>query len=89
MFSPTKGLDFTADFHIIRLKNEVEYQSSDDILRYEADCRLGTLDINSSFCQQIISQVVRIPANAPSNPEGITSVMVLQINAAIDCAWPG
>ena len=84
VFSPTKGLDFTADYYIIRLKNEVEYQSSDDILRYEADCRLGTLDINSSFCQQIISQVVRNPTNAPSNPEGITSVMVLPINAAID-----
>ena len=84
VFSPMRGLDFNADYYIISLKNEVEYQSSDDILRYEADCRLGTLDINSSFCQQIISQVVRNPANAPSNPEGITSVLVLPINAATD-----
>ncbi|HXR62043.1 MAG TPA: TonB-dependent receptor [Rudaea sp.] len=84
VYSPMRGLDFTADYYIISLKNEVEYQSSDDILRFEADCRLHTLDINSSFCQQIIGQVVRNPANATSNPEGITSVMVLPINAATD-----
>ncbi len=84
VYSPTRGLDFTADYYIIRLKNEVEYQSSDDILRFEADCRLGALDINSTFCQQIVSQVVRNSASAVGNPEGITSVLVLPINAAAD-----
>ncbi len=90
VFSPTPNLDFSADYYRIKLNNEVEYQDSDTILREEADCRLG-MDINgnpvdgsSSFCQQIESQVVRNPATAGYNPEGITSVLVLPINAAID-----
>jgi iron complex outermembrane recepter protein len=90
VYSPMKGLDFTADYYIIRLKNEVEYQDSDTILRQEADCRLGQtiggspVDINSSHCQQVISQVVRNPSTDLSNPDGVTSVLVLPINAAID-----
>ena len=90
VFSPTPNLDFSADYYRIKLNNEVEYQDSDTILREEADCRLG-MDVNgnpvngsSSFCQQIESQVVRNPATAGYNPEGITSVLVLPINAAID-----
>jgi len=68
----------------------VEYQSSDTILREEADCRLGEtsdghpVDIQSALCQQVINQVVRNAAGAPSNPESVTSVLVLPINAAID-----
>ncbi|HEX6834536.1 MAG TPA: TonB-dependent receptor [Rudaea sp.] len=90
VYSPLKGLDFTADYYIIKLQNEVEYQSSDTILRQEADCQLGQtidgqpVDKNSARCQQIISQVVRNPKTDPSNPEGITSVLVLPINAAVD-----
>ncbi|MBS0557148.1 MAG: TonB-dependent receptor [Proteobacteria bacterium] len=90
VWSPLTGLDFTADYYNIRLKNEVEYQTSDLILREEADCRLGQtidgtpVDINSSLCQQVISQVTRNPANAAVNPEQITTVLVLPINAASD-----
>ena len=84
VFAPTPSFDVSADYYRIKLNNEVVYQDSDTILREEADCRLGPLDINSSFCQQVISQVVRNPANAPFNPNGITSVLVLPINAAVD-----
>lgn len=90
VYSPLSNLDFTADYYNIKLNNEVEYQDSDTILREEADCRLGMdingnpVDGNSTFCQQVISQVVRNAASAPSNPEGITSVLVLPINAAVD-----
>ena len=84
VFAPTPNLDVSADYYRIKLKNEVVYQDSDTILREEADCRLGQLDINSSFCQQVISQVVRNPPTALFNPNGITSVLVLPINAAID-----
>jgi outer membrane receptor protein involved in Fe transport len=90
VFSPTSNMDFTADYYNIKLKNEVEYQDSDTILREEADCRLGQtidgdpVDGSSSFCQQVISQVVRNAATDPSNPEGVTSVLVLPINAAVD-----
>jgi outer membrane receptor protein involved in Fe transport len=90
VFAPTPNFDVSADYYRIKLKNEVEYQDSDTILRREADCRLGQdvngnpVDGNSAFCQQIDSQVVRNAANASFNPEGITSVLVLPINAAID-----
>jgi outer membrane receptor protein involved in Fe transport len=90
VFAPTPNFDVSADYYRIKLNNEVEYQDSDTILRREADCRLGQdvsgnpIDGNSAFCQQIDSQVVRNPADAGYNPEGITSVLVLPINAAID-----
>ena len=90
VYSPTRNLDITTDYYIIKLSNEVEYQSSDIILREEADCRLGQtlggqpVDINSALCQSVLSQVVRNSPTTPSNPEGITSVLVLPINAAVD-----
>ena len=90
VFAPTPNFDISADYYRIKLNNEVEYQDSDTILRREADCRLGQdangnpVDGNSSFCQQIESQVVRNSPNAPFNPNGVTSVLVLPINAAID-----
>ncbi len=90
VWSPARGLDFTVDYYNIRLENEVIYQASDQILRQEADCRLGSaidgtpVDIDSGLCQQVVTQVVRNPATAPISPEKITSVLVLPINAASD-----
>jgi outer membrane receptor protein involved in Fe transport len=90
VYSPFENLDVSADYYMISLKNEVEYQSSDTILREEADCRLGQdesgrpVDPGSTLCQQVQQQVVRNATNAPSNPEGVTSVLVLPINAAVD-----
>jgi iron complex outermembrane receptor protein len=78
------------DYYLIKLENEVEYQDSDTILREEADCRLGQtiggapVNGNSALCQQVLSQVVRNSPTDPSNPSGITSVLVLPINAAVD-----
>ena len=90
VYSPIKSMDFTVDYYNIKLSNEVEYQSSDTILREEADCRLGQtpdgqpVDIDSALCQQVLTQVVRNSTTDPSNPEGVTSVLVLPINAAVD-----
>jgi outer membrane receptor protein involved in Fe transport len=84
VWAPTRNFDINADYYRIKINNEVVYQDSDTILREEADCRLGQLDINSAFCQQVISQVVRNSATAAFNPNGVTSVLVLPINAAVD-----
>ncbi|MBN8888395.1 MAG: TonB-dependent receptor [Rudaea sp.] len=84
VYSPWHGFDLSADYYRIRLKNEVLYESSDMILRQEAQCRLGGLDPNSALCRQVISQVVRNPASDRASPEQITSVLVLPINAAAD-----
>jgi outer membrane receptor protein involved in Fe transport len=90
VFSPWHNFDVTMDYYNIRLSNEVEYQDSDTILREEADCRLGqtidgaSVDINSSRCQQVLSQVVRNPSTDLNNPDGITSVLVVPINVAAE-----
>ncbi|MBS0613719.1 MAG: TonB-dependent receptor [Proteobacteria bacterium] len=90
VFAPFKAFMMSVDYYRIKLSNEVEYQESDTILREEADCRLGRttsgapVDINSGLCQQVLSQVVRNPASDLFNPEGVTSVLVLPINAAVD-----
>ncbi|TAN05516.1 MAG: TonB-dependent receptor [Rhodanobacteraceae bacterium] len=90
VYAPTPSFDVSADYYHIKLSNEVEFQDSDTILREEANCRLGQapdgspVDGTSAFCRQIESQVVRNPATAAFNPNAITSVLVLPINAAID-----
>lgn len=90
VYSPNSTLEFTADYYQIDLRNEVTLQSSDTLLRQEADCRLGqTIDgaavnPNSALCQQVLSQIVRNPADAFANPNQITSVTVLPINAAVE-----
>ena len=82
VFAPIKSLEITADYYNIKLNNEVEYESSDLILRAEADCRLS--GSTSQECQLVESQVVRNSPTALSNPEGITSVLSLPINAAVE-----
>ena len=84
VYSPWHGLDLSADYYRIRLKNEVLYQPSDRILREEAECRLGGLDPDSALCRQVLTQVVRNPAEDRTSPEQVTSVLVLPINAAAD-----
>jgi outer membrane receptor protein involved in Fe transport len=90
VYSPIQNLDISADYYNIKVNNEVEYQDSDLVLREEADCRLGMnaggapVDGNSSLCKQVEGQVVRNSPTAAFNPNGITSVIVLPINAATD-----
>ncbi|MBS0591639.1 MAG: TonB-dependent receptor [Proteobacteria bacterium] len=76
VFSPLHNLDINADYYIIKLGDEVQYQDSDTILRWEAQCRLGQLDMNSGLCKAATGQVFRNATN------DITSVLVLPINAA-------
>ena len=90
VLTPWRTLQLSVDYYQITLKNEVQYQTSDQILRAEANCRIGEtpegqpVDGNSPGCQQVESQVVRNPPTDLSNPNGITSVLVLPINAAED-----
>jgi len=90
VWAPVRGLEFSADYYAITLNDEVTLQSSDTILREEADCRLGAttsgtpVDVQSGLCQQVLGQVARNPADAFSNPSQITSVLVLPINAAVE-----
>jgi outer membrane receptor protein involved in Fe transport len=90
VFAPWRTLRLSVDYYRISLKNEVIYQSSDQLLREEADCRLGSTPTgqpvaeNSSQCQQVEGQVTREPASFTLNPLGIIAVDSLPVNAAED-----
>jgi outer membrane receptor protein involved in Fe transport len=43
------------------LRNEVSFQSADQLMQLEAACRLGRYDINSPSCVAALSQVARDP----------------------------
>ena len=79
-------LSFNADYYNIALTNEVLYQSSDTILREEADCRWARLGVprNQLAVLSAGHQPGRpqFPHSDLSNPDGIIAVHVLPINAA-------
>lgn len=59
VFSPLEGLDLSLDWFDIRMRNQVQDMSVDAILRDEASCRLGTLDINSPTCVDALARITR------------------------------
>ena len=59
VFSPLRQLSFNLDYLHWDIRNEVNQQSSDQLLRAENDCRNGPLDINSPTCVAALSQVSR------------------------------
>lgn len=81
VWSPTADFDLKADYYNVRISNEVQLQSLDQLLKDESACRLGQLDIHSPTCVAALSQVQRAPANSPV-PYALQSVTVLPINIA-------
>jgi len=65
VWDPIDNLSLSLDFYSIELENVVGDISSEYILENEANCKLGTdrqgtaYDINSQFCQFIVSSVIR------------------------------
>ena len=83
VWSPTNNFDIKADYYDIRINNEVQLQSIDALLKTEAACRLGQLDINSSACVAALSQVFRSPPNNnPNLSQALQQVTVFPINIA-------
>ncbi len=86
VFSPTPRFSFSADYFKVTLKNQVDDLSVNQIVRDEADCRLGenqagnTVDINSPTCQDAIARVTRFASGALAGE--IESVRVNPINIA-------
>jgi outer membrane receptor protein involved in Fe transport len=81
VWSPTSDLTFKTDYYNVKLGNEVQLQSVDILLKEEAACRLGQLDINSPTCVAALNQVKRNAANAPV-PYLLNEVDVFPINIA-------
>jgi outer membrane receptor protein involved in Fe transport len=82
VWSPLDNFDVKADYYDIRIKNEVQIQSIDQLLKDEAACRLGQLDINSPTCQAALAQVIRYPATSGPTAYEIKELVVLPINIA-------
>ncbi len=81
VWSPTSQLDFKADYYHIKIDNEVTYQSVDQLMKDDAACLLGQLDLNSPTCQAAISQVQRAPATGPL-PYNLLGITVKPINVS-------
>lgn len=59
VFSPLPNLSAAVDYFHWDIDNEVTEQDSDQLLRTEAACREGVLDIGSPTCVAALSQVTR------------------------------
>ena len=59
VWSPVRSLTVSMDYLHWDIDNEVNQQSSDQLLITENQCRQGTLDINSPTCVAALAQVVR------------------------------
>ncbi|WP_147653988.1 TonB-dependent receptor [Vulcaniibacterium gelatinicum] len=59
VWSPLEGLDLSADWFDIDMRDQVQDMSVDAILRDEAACRLGSLDPASPTCVDALARVSR------------------------------
>lgn len=59
VWKPLDHFSFAVDYLHWSISNEVAAQNADQLLRIEANCRLGLLDINSPTCVQALAQVNR------------------------------
>ncbi len=59
VFAPLPSLSINLDYLHWDISNEVNQQSSDQLLQTEYQCRKGLLDVNSPTCGAALSQVSR------------------------------
>lgn len=84
VWQPFTGADISVDYFSVKLNNGVLDMSNDTLLRTEADCRLGDLDINSPTCVDAIARVIRYPLDNPINPGGLLGTRINPINVATE-----
>ncbi|QAU25539.1 TonB-dependent receptor [Dyella sp. M7H15-1] len=76
VWAPVSRMSVTADYFHWSINNEVQPQDPDMILRQEALCRLGDLNIQSPTCAATLNQVTR---DANGN---ITQIATPKVNIA-------
>ncbi|RZA21645.1 MAG: TonB-dependent receptor [Lysobacteraceae bacterium] len=76
VWAPTAKFSVSADYHHWDIRDEVRLQSVDQLMRDEAACRAGDLDINSGTCVAAISQITRGAAG------NVQAIQVKKINVA-------
>ncbi|MBS0580224.1 MAG: TonB-dependent receptor [Proteobacteria bacterium] len=77
VWSPLERSSFSIDYMHWHITNEVQTLSDDQLLRTEAACRLGQIDINSPTCVQALADVTRDPTTG-----FITSIFTPKENLA-------
>jgi iron complex outermembrane receptor protein len=99
VFSPSSRLHVSVDYFRVTLDNQVDDLSTNQIVRDEADCRIGrtengaAVDINSPTCLDAIARVQRFTSGALAGE--IEAIRVNPINIArektsgIDVAFRG
>jgi outer membrane receptor protein involved in Fe transport len=71
VWSPTAHMNVHVDYQHIKIKDEIQSQSIDQLLQLEANCRIGVsvggqaYDINSPQCKDALQRVQRFPDDFP------------------------
>ena len=76
VWSPAIGLDLSVDWFDIDMRNQVQDMDVRTLLANEANCRLGSADINSPTCVDALARITR------SNDGRLYGVRVEPINVA-------
>lgn len=90
VWSPTAHMNVHVDYQHIKIDDEIQQQSIDQLLQLEANCRIGvstggqTYDINSPQCKDALARVQRFPDDFPFAlaAGSIQQVFVSPINIA-------
>lgn len=82
VWSPSSAFDVSLDYWNIKIDDLVTNLEPDQLLRDEALCRLGGLDIASALCVDTIGRITRFAANAPDRAGEVKEIRVNAINAA-------
>ena len=86
VWSPSASFDLAVDYYRIRIANQVQAQSREQLRIDEANCRLGVtndgtpVDIDSPTCVDALARIIRADPNDPFST--ITSVHFAPINIA-------
>lgn len=82
VYAPSNGFEFSLDFWKISLDDQIRNLSGDNVMRLEADCRLGRADIKSPSCVDAIRRVTRRPEDAAVRPGEVVEIAINPINVA-------
>jgi iron complex outermembrane receptor protein len=77
VWNPIESASVSVDYLQWAINNEVAQESTDQLLRTESLCRLGTYDITSPTCVAALSQVMRDPITGY-----ISSVFTPEVNVS-------
>lgn len=96
VWSPTADFSISADYYRIKIDNKVNDLDLNALMRTEAECRQGQLDITSPSCVDALARIGRASATAPQpnqvqtvsiNPINVSSEDVSGITANLDYRW--